>query len=128
MRASPELIRAECSLRLHANGRRSLLPRYKCVSACGSTSFLGIENSWSERRDHLLFLFLYNAGARVSKALSVRFQNVQRDDYRAVQLLGKGRKQGRGRDTSYLVPPAQIPAAVCNLTSRGSLIRRWEVC
>ena len=52
-----------------------------------------IDNSWSGRRDHLLFLFLYNTGARVSEALSVRVQDVQRDEYRAVQLLGKGRKQ-----------------------------------
>jgi site-specific recombinase XerD len=52
-----------------------------------------MDNSWSGRRDHLLFLFLYNTGARVSEALSVRVQDVQRDDYRAVQLLGKGRKQ-----------------------------------
>jgi len=52
-----------------------------------------MDDSWSGRRDHLLFLFLYNTGARVSEALSVRVQDVQRDDYRAVQLLGKGRKQ-----------------------------------
>jgi integrase/recombinase XerD len=52
-----------------------------------------MDNSWSGRRDHLLFLFLYNTGARVSEALSVRVQDVQRHDYRAGQLLGKGRKQ-----------------------------------
>jgi integrase/recombinase XerD len=52
-----------------------------------------MDNSWSGRRDRLLFLFLYNTGVRVSEALSVRVQDVQRDDYRAVQLLGKGRKQ-----------------------------------
>lgn len=52
-----------------------------------------MDQSWSGRRDHLLFLFLYNTGARVSEALSVRVQDVQQDDYRAVQLLGKGRKQ-----------------------------------
>jgi integrase/recombinase XerD len=52
-----------------------------------------MDSSWSGRRDHLLFLFLYNTGARVSEALSVRVQDVRRDDYRAVQLLGKGRRQ-----------------------------------
>jgi integrase/recombinase XerD len=52
-----------------------------------------MDNSWSGRRDHLLFLFLYNTRARVSEALSVRVQDLQREDYRAVQLLGKGRKQ-----------------------------------
>lgn len=49
--------------------------------------------SWAGQRDHLLFLFLYNTGARVSEALSTRVQDVQRHDYRAVQLMGKGRKQ-----------------------------------
>ena len=50
-------------------------------------------DSWAGRRDHLLLLFLYNTGARVSEALSVRVQDVQRHDWRAVQLLGKGRKE-----------------------------------
>ena len=58
-----------------------------------------MENSWSGRRDNLLFLFLYNTGARVSEALSVWVQDVQRYDYRAVQLLGKGRKQVRVTQT-----------------------------
>jgi integrase/recombinase XerD len=58
-----------------------------------------MENSWSGRRDYLLFLFLYNTGARVSEALSVWVQDVQRYDYRAVQLLGKGRKQVRVTQT-----------------------------
>ena len=52
-----------------------------------------MDNSWSGRRDHLLFLFLYNTGARVSEALLVRVQDVRREDYRAAQLLGKGRRQ-----------------------------------
>jgi len=51
------------------------------------------DGSWSGRRDHLLFLFLYNTGARVSEAILVRVQDVQRYDCRAVHLLGKGRKQ-----------------------------------
>jgi integrase/recombinase XerD len=37
-----------------------------------------MDNSWSGRRDHLLFLFLYNTGARVSEALSVRVQTASR--------------------------------------------------
>jgi hypothetical protein len=52
-----------------------------------------MDNSWSGRRDHLFFLFLYNTGARVSEALSVQVQDVRREDYRTVQLLGKGRRQ-----------------------------------
>jgi len=42
------------------------------------------------------FFVSINTGARVSEALSVRVRDVQRDDYRAVQLLGKGRKQRTG--------------------------------
>ncbi len=49
--------------------------------------------SWTGHRDHLLLLFLYNTGARVSEALSVRVTDVQRYDCRAVQLFGKGRKE-----------------------------------
>jgi site-specific recombinase XerD len=37
-----------------------------------------MDNSWSGRRDHLLFLFLYNTGARVSEALSVQVQTASR--------------------------------------------------
>jgi integrase/recombinase XerD len=38
-----------------------------------------MDNSWSGRRDHLLFLFLYNTGARVSEALSVRVQDLRKE-------------------------------------------------
>ena len=48
-----------------------------------------IGNSWTGRRDHLLFLFLYNTGARVSEAICVRVQDVQRHDYRAVSCWAK---------------------------------------
>jgi integrase/recombinase XerD len=54
-----------------------------------------MDHSWSGRRDHLLFLLMYNTGARVSEILSVRVQDVQPEDYRAVQLRGKGRKERR---------------------------------
>jgi site-specific recombinase XerD len=50
-------------------------------------------DSWTGRRDHLLLLFLYNTGARVSEAISVRVSDVQRHDFKAVELLGKGRKE-----------------------------------
>ena len=64
------------------------------------------DDSWTGCRDHLLFLFLYNTGARVSEAISVRVQDVQRHDYRAVQLLGKGRKQRMvplWKETTHLI-------------------------
>jgi site-specific recombinase XerD len=50
-------------------------------------------DSWTGRRDHLLLLFLYNTGARVSEAITVSVRDVQRHDFQAVELLGKGRKE-----------------------------------
>lgn len=45
------------------------------------------------RRDHALFLFLYNTGARVSEAINARVNDVQSREFHSVELLGKGRKQ-----------------------------------
>jgi integrase/recombinase XerD len=48
------------------------------------------QDSWSGKRDLLLFTLLYNTGARISEALNVRPADL-RD--RSVQLHGKGRKE-----------------------------------
>lgn len=66
-------------------------------------------DSWTARRDHLLFLLLCNTGARVSEVLRVQVKEVQRHECRAVELQGKGRKQ-------RLVPLWQ---------ETSSLIRAW---
>lgn len=47
-------------------------------------------SSWTGRRDHLLFSFLYNTGARISEALQITTNDLQN---RVVLLHGKGRKQ-----------------------------------
>lgn len=47
-------------------------------------------SSWSGRRDHLLFSFLYNTGARISEALHLCPTDLQ--DH-SVRLHGKGRKE-----------------------------------
>jgi len=44
-------------------------------------------------RDRALLLFLYNTGARVSEALSVRMQHLNLNPPRQVRLLGKGQKE-----------------------------------
>jgi integrase/recombinase XerD len=44
-------------------------------------------------RDHALFLFLYNTGARVSEALGVRSRDLRLERPRQVRLLGKGKKE-----------------------------------
>jgi integrase/recombinase XerD len=48
------------------------------------------QNTWSGRRDRLLFLLLYNTGARLSEALQLRPTDLRE---RSVQLHGKGRKE-----------------------------------
>jgi integrase/recombinase XerD len=63
--------------------------------------------TWSGRRDHVLFLLLYNTGARVSEALQVCGKDI-RD--KSVMLQGKGRKE-------RVVP-------LWNETNR--LLRRWS--
>jgi site-specific recombinase XerD len=45
------------------------------------------------RRDHALLLLLYNTGARVSEALSVRACDLRLERPRQVRFLGKGKKE-----------------------------------
>jgi integrase/recombinase XerD len=52
------------------------------------------DDSWTGQRDHLLFLLLYNTGARISEILAVRVMDVNIDG-RQIELLGKGRKHRR---------------------------------
>ncbi len=52
------------------------------------------DNSWTGRRNYLLFLLLYNTGGRVSEILSVRVRDATEADGRQVLLHGKGGKEG----------------------------------
>jgi len=52
------------------------------------------DNTWTGERDHLLFLLLYNTGARISEILALKVSDVSMQD-RHIDLLGKGRKQRR---------------------------------
>jgi integrase/recombinase XerD len=49
--------------------------------------------NWTGRRDHLLFLLLYNTGARISEILALRLRDVLPTDGQYLLLQGKGRKQ-----------------------------------
>ena len=48
---------------------------------------------WTGRRDYLLFLLLYNTGARISEILALRVRDALASDGRSLNLQGKGRKQ-----------------------------------
>ena len=52
------------------------------------------DDTWTGERDHLLFLLLYNTGARISEILALKVSDVTLQD-RHLELLGKGRKQRR---------------------------------
>lgn len=45
------------------------------------------------RRDHALLLLLYNTGARISEALTLRADDLRLDRPRQARFLGKGRKE-----------------------------------
>jgi site-specific recombinase XerD len=51
------------------------------------------DDSWTGRRDHLLFLLLYNTGARVSELLALHTRDAQVSNGRQLLLHGKGRKE-----------------------------------
>lgn len=52
------------------------------------------DGTWIGQRDHMLFLLLYNSGARVSEIVGVKVGEVVLDEGAAcVHLHGKGRKQ-----------------------------------
>ena len=52
------------------------------------------DSSWLSQRDHVLFLLMYNTGARVSEIIGVKVGEVVLDDRAAcIHLHGKGRKQ-----------------------------------
>lgn len=51
------------------------------------------DDSWTGRRDHLLFLLLYNTGARVSELVALRVNDALLGDGRHLRLHGKGRKE-----------------------------------
>ena len=50
-------------------------------------------STWSGQRDRMLFMLLYNTGARVSEVIALRRADVRLDASRSIQLTGKGRKQ-----------------------------------
>ncbi|MBZ5617048.1 MAG: site-specific integrase [Acidobacteriia bacterium] len=50
-------------------------------------------DTWSGRRDRVMFSTLYNTGARVSELIHLRIADVSLESSPAVHILGKGRKE-----------------------------------
>jgi integrase/recombinase XerD len=53
------------------------------------------EDNWTGRRNRLLFLLLYNTGARISELLALRVQDVLPNLAQYLEVRGKGRKHRR---------------------------------
>jgi len=65
------------------------LSREEMLTVIGSP-----DDSWLSQRDHVLFLLMYNTGARVSEIIGIKVSDVVLDEHAAcVHLRGKGRKQ-----------------------------------
>ncbi len=75
--------------------RRFERPLFSYLSREEMLAVIGIpDDSWLSQRDHVLFLLMYNTGARVSEIVGVKLGDVVLDDNAAcVHLHGKGRKQ-----------------------------------
>lgn len=69
-------------------------PMFGYLSREEVLAVIGTPNeSWLSQRDHVLFLLMYNTGARVSEIIGVKVGDVVLDDSAAcVHLHGKGRK------------------------------------
>jgi len=50
-------------------------------------------DTWTSKRDHLLFSILYNTGARVSESIKITVDDVILDSSAFVHIHGKGRKE-----------------------------------
>ena len=70
----------------HAQAIKGFLSRQEIETILSVT-----DDSWTGQRNHLLFLLLYNTGARISEILGLRVKDIS-PDRRQVEVLGKGRK------------------------------------
>jgi site-specific recombinase XerD len=71
---------------------RRIVPYLEPEEARAVISAIDLRSAYGDR-DHALLLFLYNTGARVSEALSLRACDLRLDKPRQARLLGKGRKE-----------------------------------
>jgi len=74
--------------KLYTRRMLGFLPRDQMQALLAAT-----DQSWTGRRNHLLFLLLYNTGARVSEITALRVRDLSLQGPAQVLLQGKGRKQ-----------------------------------
>ena len=72
--------------------RENHLPSYLTLAEVKALLSYPQDGSFKDIRDHILFLFLYNTGARISEALSVNIEDIEFPK-RRVLIRGKGDKQ-----------------------------------
>src|SRR4030042_2740136 len=63
-------------------------------------------STWSGMRDHVMFMTLYNTGARVSEILAIKIKDVTFSKSSYIKLKGKGRKERTiplWKRTTYLI-------------------------
>ena len=77
------------SISLRSGGRR--LPSVLTLDEVKELLSLPV-NNFKDERDHILFLFLYNTGCRISEALSVDVDDIEWGE-RRIKIMGKGSKE-----------------------------------
>ena len=79
---------------------------------------LAIEReTFLDERDHMLFLFLYNTGARISEALSVDIKMIEFDE-RRIRIKGKG-----GKTRFLFLSPYTVKALKSYIERRDEYVR-----
>ena len=68
---------------------------FKCLEKNEIDALLKVQDltTWFGQRDHILFLTLYNTGARVSEITRVQLKDIDLLRQKAIHLHGKGRKE-----------------------------------
>jgi len=65
------------------------LTRYEIDSIIDSVP----QNTWSGRRDRILFQLMYNTGARVSEIIDLKVSDIKTESKGTIHIFGKGRKE-----------------------------------
>jgi integrase/recombinase XerC len=86
---------AQCTAVLHIPTKRTVTRTPTYLEPREISQIMGVIDTGSAegQRDHVLFQFLYNTGARIQEALNVCPRDIRFEAPPCVRLLGKGRKE-----------------------------------